>query len=120
VILTLCILFTDVNSTTFSWMWLWTGYQDLPDILTFVALLGLANAMVWPAIWPLALADLGEMTARGSAVLIMGISGGAVLPLVYGTIVEVSSNQMAYILLLPCYAFILYYALAGAVKRHWR
>ncbi|XOV81083.1 MAG: sugar MFS transporter [Aestuariibacter sp.] len=119
-ILTLCILFTDVNSTAMSWLWFWTGYHDLPDILTFVALLGLANAMVWPAIWPLALADLGAMTARGSAVLIMGISGGAILPLVYGTIAEESSSQNAYALLFPCYAFILFYALSGCKKRRWK
>lgn len=117
--LTILILLSSPDSTMLSGIWFWSGYQDLPDILTYVALLGLANAMVWPAIWPLALAELGRMTARGSAVLIMGISGGAILPLVYGVTAELSSNQLAYALLLPCYAFILFYALQGYRKRRW-
>lgn len=119
-ILTTLILFAEPDSTALSGLWFWSGYKALPDVLTYVALLGLANAMVWPAIWPLALAELGKMTARGSAVLIMGISGGAILPLVYGVISEHNGNQLGYALLLPCYLFILFYALSGSQKRRWR
>ncbi|CAM5205295.1 hypothetical protein ALON55S_04710 [Alishewanella longhuensis] len=86
----------------------------------FVALLGLANALVWPAVWPLALAGLGKLTATGSAMLIMGIAGGAVLPLMYGYLAETSGNsQGAYWILLPCYLFILFYAFKGHKLTAW-
>ena len=81
----------------------------------FIAILGLANAVMWPAIWPLALNGLGKFTKTGSAILIMGIAGGATLPLIYGRLVDVSfiGNQKAYWILIPCYLFILYYATKG-------
>ncbi|MEJ2468327.1 MAG: glucose/galactose MFS transporter, partial [Campylobacterales bacterium] len=80
----------------------------------FVALLGLSNALVWPAVWPLALKDLGPLTAKGSALLIMGIAGGALLPLLFGQIGELTGElRHGYALGFVCYAFILYYALKG-------
>ncbi len=57
-----------------------------------IALLGLANSLMWPAIWPLALADLGRFTKIGSSLLVMGIAGGALIPLLYGRLVDVSST----------------------------
>ncbi|MFI5135541.1 MAG: sugar MFS transporter [Chitinophagales bacterium] len=87
----------------------------------FIALLGLANALMWPAIWPLAIEGLGKFTKIGSALLIMGIAGGALLPLLYGRLADVSSigHQHAYLVLLPCYFFILYYAWKGHRFRSW-
>lgn len=81
----------------------------------FIALLGLANAVMWPAIWPLAIEGLGKYTKTGSAILIMGIAGGALLPLLYGKLVDIPGigNQQAYWILLPCYIFILFFALSG-------
>jgi len=79
----------------------------------FIALLGLANSLMWPAIWPLAIADLGRFTKIGSSLLIMGIAGGAILPLVYGALADSFDSQQAYWLMVPCYLFILYYAYAG-------
>jgi glucose/galactose transporter len=78
----------------------------------FIALLGLANALMWPAIWPLALADLGRFTKIGSSLLIMGIAGGALLPLLYGWIAN-TNPQKAYAIMIPCYLFILYFAAWG-------
>jgi MFS transporter, FHS family, L-fucose permease len=79
-----------------------------------IAVLGFANAVMWPAIWPLAIDGLGRFTKMGSALLIMGISGGALLPMLYGQIADYyHSTQMAYLLLIPCYLYILYYALSG-------
>jgi FHS family L-fucose permease-like MFS transporter len=78
-----------------------------------IALLGLANSLMWPALWPLALAGLGRFTKIASSLLVMGIAGGALIPLLYGRLVDVFSNQMAYIILLPIYLFILYYSIAG-------
>ncbi|MDB5001652.1 MAG: gluP [Mucilaginibacter sp.] len=78
-----------------------------------IALLGLANSLMWPALWPLALAGLGRFTKIASSLLVMGIAGGALIPLLFGRLVDVFSNQMAYIILLPIYLFILYYSIAG-------
>lgn len=85
-----------------------------------ISFLGLANALMWPAIWPLAIADLGRFTKIGASYLIMGIAGGALLPLVYGRLVDVLNNaQQAYWILVPCYLFILYFATAGHRIRRW-
>ena len=78
-----------------------------------IALLGLANALMWPAIWPLALNGLGKFTKIGSSLLVMGISGAAVIPPLYGHFVDLYSAQTAYLILLPIYLFILYYAAWG-------
>jgi len=85
----------------------------------FIALLGLANAIMWPAIWPLAINGLGKFTKIGSSLLIMGIVGGALLPLVYGRLADVFSQAQAYWITVPCYAYILYYAVRGHKLRAW-
>ena len=78
------------------------------------AVLGFTNSVVWPAIWPLAINQLGKFTKTGSALLIMGIVGGAVLPPLYGKFSEfLGSRQMAYSMMIPCYVFILYFAWSG-------
>jgi glucose/galactose transporter len=113
IVLTFCIVFT-------------TGFVSI----LFVAALGIANALVWPAVWPLTLKGLGKFTKTASALLIMAISGGAIIPPLYGRFVD--SNKMellsqglseaaasaqsataGYWILLPCYIIILYYAIAG-------
>jgi glucose/galactose transporter len=77
-------------------------------------LLGFSNAVMWPAIWPLAIDGLGKFTKIGSALLIMGIVGGAILPPLYGKISElIGDKQMAYLMMIPAHLFILYYATAG-------
>lgn len=79
----------------------------------FIALLGLANSLMWPAIWPLAIADLGRFTKMGSSFMIMAIAGGALIPLLYGRLADVVNAQQAYWILVPCYVFIGYYATSG-------
>jgi len=113
IVFTFCIVFT-------------TGFTSI----LFVAALGIANALVWPAVWPLTLKGLGKFTKTASALLIMAISGGAIIPPLYGWFVdnnkinliaegvsEVTANAQAatsgYWILLPCYLIILYYAIAG-------
>ncbi len=86
----------------------------------FLAALGLANALVWPAIWPLAIHDLGKFIKTGSALLIMAIAGGAILPLVWGGLSDIIGSQQAYWILLPCYLIILYYSIHGFKLRSWR
>ncbi len=81
--------------------------------VVFIALLGLANALLWPSIWPLALDGLGRFTRIGSSLLIMGNLGGALLPLLYGRLADVVNPQQAYVIVIPCYLFILFYAAVG-------
>jgi glucose/galactose transporter len=81
--------------------------------ISFIALLGFANSLMWPAIWPMAISGLGRFTKLGASFLIMAISGAAIIPLVYGRLADMVSPRLAYWLLVPCYLFILYYALIG-------
>ncbi len=97
----------------------WIGISPIPNSIFFLTLLGFSNAMVWPAIWPMALDGLGKFMKIGSAILIMGIAGGALLPLLYGFLANFSSPQFSYWILLPCYLFIFYYATNGYKKRNW-
>jgi len=81
----------------------------------FIAALGFANSIMWPAIWPLAIDGLGKHIKIASALLIMGIAGGAVIPLVYGYLADMPSvgSKLAYAILIPCYLFILFFAVKG-------
>ncbi|HEY3405103.1 MAG TPA: sugar MFS transporter [Ohtaekwangia sp.] len=95
------------------------GFSTLGVVTTgavsvfFIVMLGLANALMWPAIFPLAVSDLGKFTKTGSAFLIMGIGGGALMPPLYGLLAESIGSQYAYVMLVPCYAIILYFAIKG-------
>jgi len=87
-----------------------TGYVSVG----FVAALGFANAMMWPAIFPLAIRGLGGLTERGSALLIMGIAGGGIIPPLFGYLKQHHDFQMVFAaLMVPCYLYILYFGLAG-------
>jgi len=84
--------------------------------ITFIALLGLANALMWPSIFPLAIDGLGKFTKIGAALLVMGIAGGAVLPLLYSLLKDKAhlSNQLSFLVcMIPCYLYILYYSVSG-------
>lgn len=90
--------------------YLTSGYISV----AFVALLGLANALMWPAIWPLAISGLGRFTEKGSALLVMGIAGGAVIPQIFGTLKDSFNFQLVFLILMGvCYLYILYYARKG-------
>lgn len=103
-----------------------TGFTSV----LFVAALGIANALVWPAVWPLTLKGLGKFTKTASALLIMAIAGGAIIPPLYGKLVDANKYKLisngtnevsalteastsAYWILIPCYIIILYYATYG-------
>ena len=87
-----------------------TGYASI----AFIAALGFANAMMWPAIFPLAIRGLGSHTETGSALLIMAISGGALMPYAFGLLKEHMDFQLAYLLLaIPSYLYILYFGVSG-------
>ena len=96
----------------------------------FVAALGIANALVWPAVWPLTLEGLGKHTKTASALLIMAISGGAIIPPLYGRLVDqgkevlvsagtdasialATAAKESYYILIPCYAIIFIFSVWG-------
>lgn len=85
----------------------------------FIALLGLANALVWPAIWPLAINGLGRHIKTGSAMLIMAISGGAILPVAWGKMSDLFDSQTAYFVMIPCYLVILFFSTYGYKIKKW-
>lgn len=88
-----------------------TGYLSVG----FVAVLGLANALMWPAIFPMAIAGLGKFTEKGSAILIMGIAGGAIIPKAFASLKEHYNFQAVFCaLMIPCYLYILFYAVKGS------
>ena len=79
----------------------------------FIALLGLANSLMWPSIWPLAITELGRFTKVGSSMMVMAISGAAVLPLLYGRLADIYSPKSAYLIVIPIYLYVFFFALKG-------
>lgn len=85
----------------------------------FVVLLGLANSLVWAGIWPLALDGLGRFTKLGASIMIMGLCGNAIMPLIYGYLADLYNVRLAYWVLFPCYLYLVYYAVYGHKVRKW-
>ncbi len=97
----------------------WLGHTT--DVsLCFVVLLGLANSLIWAGIWPLALKGLGRFTKLGASLLVMGLCGNAILPLVYGYFADAVGLRLAYSVLLPCYAYLIFYAVYGHTITRWK
>ena len=87
--------------------------------ICFVVLLGLANSLIWAGIWPLALDGLGKFTKIGASILIMGLCGNAILPLFYGYFADLYDLRLAYAVLIPCYIYLIFYAIRGHKIRQW-
>ena len=88
--------------------------------ICFVVLLGLANSLIWAGIWPLALDGLGKFTKIGASILIMGLCGNAILPLFYGYFADLYNLKLAYAVLIPCYLYLIFYAIKGHKIRQWK
>lgn len=88
--------------------------------LWLIVLLGLANSLIWAGIWPLALDGLGRFTKTGASVLVMGLCGNAILPLVYGWLADKWGLREAYWVLFPCYCYLFFYAVYGHRIRNWK
>jgi len=98
-----------------------TVFGHTTDIsIWFVVLLGIPNSLTWAGIWPLAIDGLGRFTKVGASLMIMGLCGNAILPLVYGFFADKIGLQEAYWVLLPCYLYLIYYAMWGHKLRRWR
>ena len=89
------------------------GYTSV----AFVWALGFANAMMWPAIFPLGIRGLGKLTEFGAAFLVMGIIGGAVIPQLFAHFKDQYGFQLVFFcLVVPCYAYILLFGLFAGRK----
>ncbi len=97
----------------------WFGHAV--DIsIWFIVLLGLANSLVWAGIWPLAMEGLGRYTKTGASLLIMGLCGNALMPLAYGALADSLGLKYGYIMLMPCYLYLIWYAFTGHQLRSWK
>lgn len=85
----------------------------------FLVLLGFANSMIWAGIWPLALDRLGSHLKLGASILIMGLCGNAIVPLLYGYFADKYNLQTGYWILLPCYVYLVFYAFYGYKIKSW-
>ena len=85
-----------------------------------VVLLGVPNSLIYAGIWPLAIRGLGKWTTLGSSLLVMALCGNAIVSLLYGLMTDYMSLQASYWLLIPCFVFMIYYALWGYKIEYWR
>lgn len=85
-----------------------------PEVSVYcIFFMALGCSLMWPALWPLAMADLGSFTKSGSSLLTMAIAGGAVMPWIQGLVQDAYGYQASYWVCVPCFLFILYYGFAG-------
>ncbi len=110
-VLTLFVIYADVQVN-------FLGHVSNLSIW-FLVLLGLPNSLVWAGVWPAALTGLGRYTKLGSSILIMGLVGNAIMPLVYGYFADIFGLREAYWVLFPCYLFLVFYAYRGYRIRRW-
>ena len=111
-ILSLGIIFISGDVTIFGL------HTDLS--LWCLVLLGIPNSLIYAGIWPLAIRNLGRFTNIGSSLLVMGLCGNAILPLIYGAIADSVSFRTGYWVLVPCFLYMIFYATYGHKIEHWR
>jgi len=85
----------------------------------FLVLMGLPNALIYAGIWPLAIDGLGRLTNLGSSMLVMGLCGSAIIPLIYSAVAEKTNLVTAYWVLVPCFIYIIFYAAYGHKINRW-
>ncbi len=88
------------------------GASGLAAVLAIV-LVGFFNSIMFPTIFALSLRDLGNLTKRGSSLLVMAIIGGAMIPAAMGRISDRSNIQRAFVVPLICYLYVIYFAVRG-------
>lgn len=84
-------------------------------------LMGFISAWFWGTIWGLAIHNLGKYTKFGSALMLMAILGGGFFPLIFGSLIDTFSfrPQISVLMLIPCYLYLLYYAVRGHKVNKW-
>jgi len=111
-LLSLGVIFADVDISLF-------GY-DANLSIWFLASLGFPNSLIYAGIWPHAIRGLGRFTKIGSSMLVMALCGNAILPLIYGRIADLGSLRLGYWVLVPCFLYIIYYAVSGYRITNWK
>ena len=106
------VVFADFNVTLF-------GHQANISIFLLCAL-GFPNALIYAGIWPLSIHGLGKFTKTGSSLLIMGLCGNAILPLIYGYFAEVYDLHIGYWILIPCFLYLIFFATKGHKINSWK
>ena len=106
------VVFADINVTLF-------GHQANISIFLLCAL-GFPNALIYAGIWPLSIHGLGKFTKTGSSLLIMGLCGNAILPLIYGYFAEVYDLRIGYWILIPCFLYLIFFATKGHKINSWK
>jgi FHS family L-fucose permease-like MFS transporter len=71
---------------------------------------GLFCSVMWPCIFSLAITGLGKYTNQGSALLVMMILGGAVIPPLQGLLVDNLNAHLSYFITIICFAYLAWYA----------
>ena len=84
-----------------------------------LVLLGFPNSLIYAGIWPLAIKKLGKWTSLGSSLLVMALCGNALMTLLYGAVSDRIGLHGAYWLLIPCFVFMLFYAVYGHKIEKW-
>ena len=75
---------------------------------------GLFHSVMWPAIFAMAIEGLGKYTSKASGALVMGVVGGAILPLVQGGFADLlGSWKITWLIVVAGELYLMYYALAG-------
>lgn len=110
-ILSLCVVLTSGHVRVFG--------LDTDISLWFLVLSGIPNSLIYAGIWPLAIRNLGKWTNLGSSLLVMGLCGNAILPLAYGALADSYGLQTGYLVLIPCFLYLIFYALYGHKIEHW-
>jgi FHS family L-fucose permease-like MFS transporter len=88
---------------------------DNPWLLTAV---GLFHSIMWGAIFTLSVAKLGKYTSVASGVFMIGVVGGAILPLVQGMLADgLGGWRWSWFIVIAGELFMLYYAIAGSKIR---
>ena len=85
----------------------------------FLCALGLPNSLVFAGIWPLSIRGLGRFTKIGSSFLVMGLCGNAIMPVLYGYVADIWNVQGAYWILIPCYIYLVFFAIKGHKIESW-
>lgn len=84
-----------------------------------LSLMGVCNALIYAGIWPLAIHDLGRWTNLGSSFMVMALCGNAFMPVIYGLIADHYGLRIGYIVLIPCFLYLIFYAFYGYKINHW-
>jgi len=111
-VLSICVMLIHVDV-------MFLGYK-LDLSIFFLSALGLSNSLIYAGIWPLSIKGLGRFTKLGSSIMIMGLCGSAFTPVIYGHLTDRYSASSSYIILIPCYLYLIFFASYGYKIKSWK